>query len=168
MRDIKLRAVEPCDVDFMFDCENDPEAARWTDYRAPLSRRQLLDYAVNYDADPFAAGQLRLIIETSDGQPVGILDIYEINEKDSRGYVGICVHKDERRSGIASAAIRELMEYNRQTLGLGQLVAKVAVVNVAARNLFVKEGFEKIATLPRWHRMGTSFHDIDLFSRNFE
>ena len=41
-----LRAVEPIDADFMFEVENDPLAWRYSDTVAPLSRRQLRDYAL--------------------------------------------------------------------------------------------------------------------------
>ena len=59
---LHLRALEPSDADFMYEVENDAQAWRYSDTIAPLSRKILRDYALTYDADPFTAGQLRLII----------------------------------------------------------------------------------------------------------
>ena len=165
LAEIRLRAVEPEDVDFILSCENNPEAASWSDYRAPLSREQLLAYALTYDADPFSAGQLRLIITASE-RPVGILDIYGINEKDSRAYIGICIHPDNRRRGFAKAALEKLIEFNREKLGLRQLLAKISTLNPNSIRLFKNLGFKEIALLPEWHRIGIEFHDFLLLSRS--
>lgn len=160
---IILRAVEPEDVDFMVACEADRDNLIWSDYRAPLSRTQLLSYAVSYDADPIRSCQLRLIVQTEDGVNVGILDLYDISEKDSKAFIGICIHPKFRNSGYGVATLRELFDFNRSQLGLNQLLAKVSTKNKAGNALFVKSGFNCIATLPQWHRVGLSFHDFNLF-----
>ena len=75
---LNIRALEPGDADFMYEVENDSSAWRYSDTVAPLSRRILRDYALNYDADPFSAGQIRLIVtEEGNNTPVGIVDLYE-------------------------------------------------------------------------------------------
>lgn len=168
---VRLRAVEPEDVDFMYMCEADRQNSLWSDCRAPLSKHQLIDYALGYEADPFKAGQLRLIIETfSEGEKkpraAGILDIYEISAADSKGYVGICIHPDFRRRGIAEGALTELLVFNRVKLGLHNLVAKISEENEAALRLFEKCGFSPIALLPSWHRIGLSFHNFHLLQIN--
>lgn len=159
---VRLRAVEPEDVDFMLECESDSYSAMWSDFRAPFSRNQLAAYALTYDADPFSAGQLRLIVDA--GEPVGILDVYDINQKDSRAFIGICIHPDFRKRGLASESLESLKCFNSVQLGLDQLLAKVSVENSAGLRLFQKAGFSKIALLPRWHRIGTRFHDFLLLS----
>lgn len=161
-KSVKLRAVEPEDVDFMLECENDQDASRWTDYRAPLSRNQLMTYALTYDADPFASGQLRLIAEYK-GQSVGLADFYNISQKDSRAYIGITVHPTRRLQGYGLAMLEALCNYNEERLGIGQILAKVSTENSAALQLFDKAGYEKIALLPDWHKIGGNFHDFWLF-----
>lgn len=61
--EVRLRALEPEDVDRLYIWENDRDMWPFGGTSAPLSRHQLWEYATNYDANPFAAGQLRLIIE---------------------------------------------------------------------------------------------------------
>ena len=162
----RLRAVEPADVDFIMECESDPMSSRWTDYRAPLSREQLLTYALTYDADPFRAGQLRLVAETAgereDYRPAGIVDLYEISEKDSRAYTGICIHPDLRRNGLGLGSLEALALYNASRLGLDRLIAKISTENLPALRLYEKAGYRKVAMLPSWHRIGSRFHDFHL------
>lgn len=171
MKEIVLRAVEPEDVEFMYECENDRQNALWSDYKAPLSKSQLTEYALSYDADPFKSGQLRLIIEQhgnsesdsiTDRIPVGILDLYQISAIDSKGFIGICIHPEYRRRGIAKEAITKLLEFNRERLGLKMLIAKVSVINQTALQLFEHSGFTPIALLPAWHRIGSELQDFHL------
>ena len=163
MNDILLRAVEPEDVDFILECESDTLNARWSDYRAPFSRNQLLTYALTYDADPFKSGQLRLIIEDGVGR-AGILDLFEISEKDSKASVGICIHPSKRNRGIGCKAVERVKGLCRDRLGLSQLVAEVSTQNAAAFSMFTGCGFDKIAILPRWHRIGPDYHDFHLLN----
>ena len=162
---VYLRAVEPEDVDFILECESDRDSARWSDYRAPFSRNQLLTYAFTYDADPFTSGNLRLIIETSEKDRIGIIDLYDISEKDSRAFVGICIHPSFRRKGFGEKALNEIIMFAKDRMGLIQLVAKVSVINSHALSLFRKLNFEKLGVLPCWHRIGTELHDFTLLSK---
>lgn len=164
---VTLRAVEPEDVDFILSCENDQDVARWSYNPAPLSRQQLLTYALTYDADPFAAGQLRLIIENYDSRPVGVVDLYEVSERDLRAFVGICIHGEFRRRGYALKTLEVLSRFCSEKLGLNQIAAKVSATNPAALKLFDKAGFSHTATLRNWHRMGQSLHDIELMQLFF-
>lgn len=166
MDKIKLRAVEPEDVDFIFECENDPSISIWSDDRAPLSRSQLLTYALTYDADPFAAGQLRLIIVGEDGERIGIIDLYEISEKDSRAFIGLCIHPSRRGKGLAKEALEALRNLATNKLGIRQFAAKVSTENHIASHLFETAGYEKLTVLPRWHKIGSKFHDFYLFLLN--
>lgn len=166
MEEIKtrLRAVEPEDVDFMMECESDRENQKWSDYRAPFSRNQLLTYALTYEADPFKAGSLRLIAENESGNPIGILDFYDISDKDAKTYLGICVHPSYRCKGFGSAILREGRRFAKERLGLRQLVAKVSMENKKALSMFGRNGFERVGLLPSWHRIGLEFHDFVLLA----
>lgn len=163
-RKVFLRAVEPEDVDFILECERNPLSARWSDYRAPLSRQQLLSYALTYDADPFAAGQLRLIVVSPEEGPVGVLDLFNISQFDSRAYVGICIHPSFRSRGFGLSALSALTIFAFERLGLSQLVAEVCVENFPGNALFSGSGYSLLALLPSWHRIGNTFKDFNLFS----
>lgn len=161
-----LRAVEPTDADFLFNVENDPLAWRYGDTVAPLSRRQLRDYALGYDADPFSAGQLRLILsKRHDLTPVGIADLYELSPIHKRAFVGIYILDDFRRQGFASEALSKLCDYASQSLLLHSLWAKIEDMNFPSERAFVKAGFCHTATLPDWLCSNTGFSSVKIFSK---
>ena len=159
---MKLRGVEPEDTDFIYECENDRAAGQWSDYKAPMTRAQLTDYALSYDADPFRAGQIRLIME-EDGTPAGILDFYDISATDSKAYLGICIHPDLRGKGLAKAGLEAARTFNRERLGLRMLLAKVSTRNKPGEKTFEGAGAEEICILPQWHKIGSEFHDFHLY-----
>ena len=156
-----LKPVEPDDVDFMLDCENFEDNTRWSDYRAPLSRNQLMTYALTYDADPFASGQLRLIV-WNEGERVGIVDLYDISEKDGRAFVGICIHPSKRNNGYGCSSLLALNALARQRLGLRALAAKISEINKTAISVFKRVGYNSVSLLPAWHKIGAEYHDIRL------
>lgn len=161
-----LRAVEPTDADFMFEVENDPLAWRYSDTVAPLSRHQLRDYAFGYDADPFSAGQLRLIILEKDTMlPVGIADIYDISPVHKRAYVGIYILKEKRGQNYASEALARLCDYASESLLLHSIWARIEEMNLPSEKAFEKAGFCHIATLPDWLCTKDGFTSVKIFSK---
>lgn len=150
-RRLHLRALEPSDADFMYEVENDAQAWRYSDTIAPLSRRILRDYALTYDADPFTAGQLRLIItEEVSKTPVGIVDLYEVSQRHQRAFIGIYICKDYRNMGYADETIQLIEDYAHNNLHLHQLGAKVEEGHHKAEKLFLNRGYELKGELDEW------------------
>lgn len=148
---LHLRALEPSDADFMYEVENDAQAWRYSDTIAPLSRRILRDYALTYDADPFSAGQLRLIItEKENNTPVGIVDLYDISQRHLHAFIGIYICKDYRKKGYAAETLELIEEYAHNSLHLHQLGAKVEDGHKTAENLFSSKNYGLRGTLPEW------------------
>lgn len=148
---LHLRALEPGDADFMYEVENDALAWRYSDTIAPLSRKILREYALTYDADPFTAGQLRLIItEKENNNPVGIVDLYEVSQRHQRAFIGIYICKDYREKGYADETIQLIEEYAHNTLHLHQLGAKVEDSHHKAEKLFLNRGYSLQGNLEDW------------------
>ena len=148
---LHLRALEPSDADFMYEVENDAQAWRYSDTIAPLSRRILRDYALTYDADPFTAGQLRLIItQQGNNSPVGIVDLYEVSQRHQRAFIGIYICKDHRGEGYADETIQLIEEYALNTLHLHQLGVKVEEGYETGEKIFTKRGYILQGILNDW------------------
>lgn len=148
---LHLRALEPSDADFMYEVENDADAWRYSDTIAPLSRRILRDYALTYDADPFTAGQLRLIItEEENKAPVGIVDLYDVSQRHQRAFIGIYICKDYRGKGYADETIDLIEDYAHNSLHLHQLGAKVEENHIKAEKLFANRGYKLKGNLEDW------------------
>ena len=159
---VNLRALEPEDVDRLYLWENDRRLWPFGSTRAPMSRHQIWEYATNYDANPFSAGQLRLIIEvtgateeTGETTPCGTIDLYDIDPVNSRAKVGIMVAPQWRRTGIATAALAIAEEYCRHTLQLATIAADVAADNLPSAKLFGESRrFTLVGRRPNWYRRG--------------
>lgn len=165
---VRLRAVEPGDLDLLFMLENDPGRTQASFTTAPASRLQLWEYINNYQADIYAEKQLRLIIEAIDGAcAVGAVDISDFDARDRRGFVGIAILENERGKGYALDALDVLNDFASHTLGMHQLAAVVSVDNAASRALFDAAGYRTAGRLRSWIRLGRSYTDVLLYQRLF-
>lgn len=161
---ITLRAIEPSDLDSVLKWENDSSAWDYSDVVAPLSRRILQDYIASYNADPFAEGQLRLIIADGQDNPLGIADLYDISAIHAHAFVGIYVDPEQRNKGIATESLTLLCEYAIHRLGIRTLAALILPENNISINLFTKYGFKHSGTLPSWRRTASGFSDVEIFT----
>ncbi len=161
---IHLRALEPSDVDRLYVWENNPDMWRYGFSPAPLSRHQIWEYVHQYDANPLARQELRLMIDTGD-ETVGTLDLYEIDAMNGHAFIGIMVASPYRRLGYAAKALQLAVDYCRNNLRLHQIAATVAEDNTASCMLFKKCGFKHTATLPQWIAREKAYHiDARIFT----
>ena len=167
---LHLRALEPSDADFMYEVENDAQAWRYSDTIAPLSRKILREYALTYDADPFTAGQLRLIItEKENNTPVGIIDLYEVSQRHQRAYIGIYICQDFRGRGYADETLELIEDYAHNTLHLHQLGAKVEDSHTKAEKLFLNRGYELKGNLDEWlSSPDGKFNSMKIFTKKLK
>lgn len=152
---IRLRPVEPDDADFMWSVESDSLQWIQNSLVAPFSRENLLNYARTYEADPFTAEQLRLIITDMSGRRIGIADLYDLSAQHHTSFVGVYILPEYRRMGIAMEALSILEDYARRVLNLRQLAAKIVDGNEMSMQLFLKAGYEWSGTLKNWIQSGS-------------
>lgn len=163
---IKLRAVEPEDSHTVWEVEND--TAQWFEncMAAPLSEQVVADYAIGYDADPYRAGQLRLIVEQQHtGTILGIVDLYEISALHRHAFIGIYIIPEFRRQGYGAESLKLTLEYAFSILNIIQIGAKIVIDNEESINLFKKCGFSQCGILPNWLMSGNKTTDLLLFCK---
>ena len=155
-----LRALEPNDIDLLYQVENDPSLRSVSSANVPYSRQLLSDYILNSTGDIYTDKQLRLIAETDDGHtPVGILDLSNFNPQHLRAEIGITILPDYRQKGYATQALRLLIDYARTTLHLHQVYAVVPSGHEVSRHLFLSLGFTATAILTDWLRLDDGSYD---------
>ena len=164
--DIRLRAIEPEDLDLLYQLENDQSLWNVGTTNVPYSRYTLHDYIATSADDIFADRQVRLIIENvRTRETVGICDLVRFDPQHQRAETGIVVMKDNRRKGYALAALSLLADYALRVVHLHQLYAVVAADNEAAVNLFRKAGYEVQAELRDWLFDGHQYGNAVLMQR---
>lgn len=163
---IHLRAIEPEDIQYLAEIENDSSQWNLAEQTAPVSMEMLRQYVSSYSADPYASGQLRLAIADAETKDlVGLIDLYEIEAIHQRAFVGVYIRNPYRNLGYSVAALRKVEQYSREVLGLHQLAARVMADNVASLHLFRRSGYRKVATLTDWYRHGHGFRSAIVFQR---
>lgn len=81
-----LRAMEPEDLEVMYEMENDPQMWGITNFTVPYSKFVLKRYIENSECDMFADRQLRLmIVRIEDNAVIGTIDITEFVPMHARG-----------------------------------------------------------------------------------
>jgi len=156
---IRLRAIEPEDLDLLYRIENDTTLWNVSTSNVPYSRYLLHDYVAHATADIYTDRQARMMIDDEQGQTVGIADIVNFDPTNRRAEVGIIIIQPCRRQGYATAALLQLRDYAHRVLHLHQLYAYIDVRNEASLNLFQKVGFITAARMPQWLCDGDGYHD---------
>ena len=72
---VRLRALEPSDLELLYLWENDPEVWRVSETIAPISRERLARLIKDQDYDIHASRQMRLMIDV-DNVAVGCVDLF--------------------------------------------------------------------------------------------
>lgn len=162
---MKLRAIEPEDLDLLYQIENDQSLWKVGATNVPYSRYTLHDYIANSSDDIYADRQVRLIVENDEEETVGIVDLVQFSPQHLRAEVGIVILERHRHKGYAVAAIEAIRDYAQRVVHLHQLYAVVDADNEAAVALFRKAGFSTENTLHEWLFDGREYHDAVLMQR---
>ena len=150
---IRFRALEPEDIDLLFEWENDAEIWEVSNTFEPYSKYILAKYIKDSQRDISESKQLRMIIETTEGKAVGAIDLFDFDPFHFRAGVGILIHDEkDRKLGYASDALQLLCIYATNYLRLHQLYANISEDNLASIHLFKSNGFDLVGTKKDWRR----------------
>jgi diamine N-acetyltransferase len=150
---VLLRAVEPYDIDFIFQLENDSTNWHVSNTLAPYSRYTVEQYVLNSENDLFSQKQLRLIIEAKDRNElkrIGCIDLFEYDPLHKRAGVGIIIIPDEQNKGYASESLSLLITHSFTILGLHQLFCNISAENHISLKLFQQHGFVSCGVKKDW------------------
>lgn len=159
MKQIKLRAIEPEDLDMLYRIENDMDLWNVGTSNVPYSRYLLHDYVANAKNDIYTDRQVRMMVENVEGQVVGVVDIVNFDPANRRAEIGIIILNAYRRQGYGMAVLCQIKHYAQHILHLHQLYAYVDCRNQASLNLFEKAGFCVGAKIVDWLYDGEKYSD---------
>jgi diamine N-acetyltransferase len=158
---LQLRALEPSDVDLLYQWENDTSVWHLSNTITPFSRFVLEQYIMSTD-DIFASKQLRLMIDlnrATGSQTIGCIDIFDFDPIHMRAGIGIMIIDKERGKGYASEALDLIIDYAFRHLKLNQLYSNIISTNTASLELFKKKHFRIIGVKEEWLRVDKQWAD---------
>ena len=162
---IKLRAVEPEDLELLYTWEN--MSAFWEagNTRQPYSKFALKEYISNTHVDIYESNQLRLmIVDKNTDNTVGTVDLFDFDIHHSRIALGLFVAPEYQGNGYAKSALQLVEDYVFEFLKINQLYCHISANNEASIKMFRKENFIEV-TLKNWIKTKSGFDDIVVFQQ---
>ena len=161
-----LRAIEPCDIELLYEWENSMKLWRVSNTLTPFSKYQLEQFVKASSLDIYQTRQLRLmidVIEQNINETVGIVDMFDFEPYHNRAGIGIMIHEKFRNKGIAAKALRLFINYVSQELGIHNLYCNIETDNEVSIKLFTSLGFELIGIKKEWLKVRNLYKDEMMF-----
>ena len=173
---LKLRKIEPSDLPFLYQWENDVTMWADSDTHNPLSRHDLHQYIENTTGDIYRDGQLRLIIEDNDATQrllnttqqllnttqrllnttqlspsiLGCIDLFDFDARNRKAAIGMYIAPDARGKGVGKQAVQLLEDYAFGFLHLRMLYAIISVHNTPCSRIYEQMGYTPSSVLKDW------------------
>jgi diamine N-acetyltransferase len=164
-KDIRLRALEPEDLELLYKWENNSTHWIISNTITPFSKYTLKRYLENSHKNVYETGQIRLMIDhIKDNSTIGTIDIFDFDPFHKRAGVGILIANESyRRKGYASMSLTCLTKYCFKTLQLHQLYCHILANNCESMDLFKKQGFVQTGIKKDWIKTKDGYLDEYIF-----
>lgn len=148
---IRLRPIEPEDLDIIYQWENDPSVWSISHTTTPFSKNTLKQY-IDSIQDIYADKQLRLVIEEQKHTfPIGFIDLFDFDPANRKAGIGILIaDKEFEGKGFASDTLNVLIDYSFNQLNLHQLYCNILTDNEKSIQLFERKGFAIVGEKKDW------------------
>lgn len=160
---ITLRALEPDDIELLYDWENNREIWKISNTQVPFSKYILQKYIENSHLDIYQTKQLRMMIDLEtegEKRTVGCVDLFDFDAFHARAGIGILIGDVADRShGYATTALNEIMHYAKHYLHLHQLYCNIISNNTVSLRLFENAGFRVVGSKKEWIRTADGYLD---------
>lgn len=155
---IYLRALEPDDLEFVYEIENDETIWEISNTQTPYSKHLLQQYLNNAHKDLYEVKQLRLVISNNKNEALGLIDIFDFDFKNKRSGIGILIKNEKNRAkGYGSEALKLLINYSFKNLNLHQLYCNISEDNDTSLHLFKSLGFEIVGLKKDWNLIQNNY-----------
>lgn len=152
MTELRMRATEAADLDYVLAAEREPEARSWV---TPRPRETHLAMLTNPD--------FRHLVMERDGERVGYALLAGV--EDSNGSVELRrIIMTERGNGLGTRALHLLIDLTFDGLGAHRLWLDVVEENDRARSVYQRLGFVEEGRMREAFRTETGFATLVLMS----
>ncbi len=157
---IRLRAVEPSDVQHFTRWNLDSQRARNYDFVwPPQSQASLQAWVEEQSRNKLENDRFVWIIENNKGQAIGSIQTHTCNPRYGTFSYGIDIAREHQRRGYASEAIRMVLRYYFDELRYQKVTVWIYCDNEASVKLHEKLGFQREGTHRRMFYSGGQYID---------
>ena len=161
---LSLRALEPDDLELVYDVENDKTLWVYSNTTSPFSKHTLKKFIENSHLDIIEHKQLRMVI-ADDKKSYGFIDLYDYDFVNRRVGVGIIIFEKYRSKGIGLSSLQLIEKYLLDHVPIHQLYANILSRNKESISLFEKSGFVNVGLKRDWIFYNNKFNDELLFQK---
>lgn len=148
---VRLRPFDPSDADAVVEACSDPVSQHWlTSLPSPYTRADA-EWFIDTREDDHAAGAAvhAVAAATDGGALLGAFALMRLRSLDGGAEIGYWVHPAARGAGVATTAVRLLIEHaftpaDNGGLGLQRLIVAHAEGNDASRAVIERNGFRTL------------------------
>ncbi len=164
---LKLRALEPEDLEKLYTWENDTNLWIHGCTLTPYSRLVLRQYINEIQShDIYQSKQLRLmIIKKTDNIVIGTIDLFDFDPHNSKIAIGILVDSEHRNKNYATQTLQIVEKYIFTFLHLKQIYSYIAEDNISSIRIFEKNGYIRSGTLLNWICCNSIFKNVHIYQR---
>lgn len=146
---ITLRPIEAADLPFLAEWDGDPAII------AVMGRRFAEQTPEEWLQSLRTRRSSRAWIIEIAGEPVGEVELAQINNRSGNAEIRICIGEKERwGQGIGYEAMRLMLAHAFESMHLDAIYLRVFATNLRAVRLYERLGFRKEAILPASERRG--------------
>lgn len=156
---VRLRAIEEKDFDLLFYMMNTPGYDLQTgSIKPPISEKEQREWIKNYHN---TADQFRLMIETVEGNTVGMIGIHDTNwiNRVTNIFYKVTFETEKRMKGDLHDAIQGVLEYAFMHMGMNCVQGTFLVSNVFSRKAARKAGLKEEGIVRQRVYFDGKFHD---------
>jgi RimJ/RimL family protein N-acetyltransferase len=159
---VRLRALEPEDLERCYRWLNDPEVTRFIEGgRYPPSMVQEREWLDNAVRNRSGFANVLLAMETKDGVHIGNIGLHEGSPEHRRAKLGIITgDKDYWSKGYGTDAIRRLLRFAFEQMNLNRVELGTFDFNERAQACYRKCGFVEEGRRRQDRYIDGAYHDL--------
>ena len=160
-----LRKQVITDAPVLFYLRTNEQVMRYIDrpYPQNVQDSEIMIQAIN---DKFQNGESlvwAITLKSNPSQMIGNLGFWRTDLANYRAELGYILHHDYWRQGIVSEALKEVIDFGFNNLGLHSICANINPGNAASRQLLLKHGFVKEAYFKEDYYFNGRFLDSEIY-----
>lgn len=160
-----LRALEPDDLDILYDTENDKSLWKYSNTSSPFSKHSLKKFIENSHLDIIEHKQVRLVLSDKNNLPFGFIDLFKYDMVNKRAGVGIIIFEKYRSRGLGSISLDLIENYVKKYIPIHQLYANISSENIESIKLFEKHNYLKVGNKKDWIYYNNKYFDELLYQK---
>tara|TARA_B110001454_G_scaffold31738_1_gene31073 strand:- start:14421 stop:14939 length:519 start_codon:yes stop_codon:yes gene_type:complete len=160
-----LRALEPDDLDILYDTENDKSLWKYSNTSSPFSKHSLKKFIENSHLDIIEHKQVRLVLSDKNNLPFGFIDLFKYDMINKRAGVGIIIFEKYRSRGLGSISLDLIENYVKKYIPIHQLYANISSENIESIKLFEKHNYLKVGNKKDWIYYNNKYFDELLYQK---